>query len=335
VKSLGFHLGVFVLAALLALGVWLRDDEAGVSSPERGERIVVWDGSPESIERVSFDAPNRKVVLESKKDGNGRYFVATVDKEETPRSPHGAPDAGASAPPKRTKSRFVAVKAANELAEKLAPLTALRAVGKYDAKRAEEFGFDKPEGTLRVKLGGGEQSLTFGGTTPGGQERYAKIDSSGLMYAVASDVAQSLQSAETRLLERDLHAFADDEVTRLRVSRGSKTRDVVAVKAKKGGFADPGTPDKLDETVGNWMTKVGRLRVMEYVEAPSGLTPESQIVRIEYFRENKPLGFLELYKVPGDKGSDYLIRTEQSRWHVKVLSTVGEQVEQDLASVLK
>jgi hypothetical protein len=39
--------------------------------------------------------------------------------------------------------------------------------------------------------------------------------------------------------------------------------------------------------------------------------------------------------VPGDKGSDYLIRTEQSRWHVKVLSTVGEQVEQDLASVLK
>jgi hypothetical protein len=39
--------------------------------------------------------------------------------------------------------------------------------------------------------------------------------------------------------------------------------------------------------------------------------------------------------VPGEKGSDYLIRTEQTRWYVKVLSSVGEQLEQDLGSVLK
>jgi hypothetical protein len=84
------------------------------------------------------------------------------------------------------------------------------------------------------------------------------------------------------------------------------------------------------------MTKVGRLRVMDYVEnPPAPLTPESQVVRLEYFGGQKSLGFLELFKVPGEKASEYLMRSEQTRWHVKALSNVGEQVEQDLGSVLK
>jgi len=337
-KALGFHLGAFAVASLLALSVWLRDEDAGVSSPERGEKIVVWSGSADSIERIGFDGPGRKVSLEPKKDAGGRYFVVTVDKEETPRPPPHAADGGAPPPTpaaKKTNSRFIGVKAACEFAEKLAPLTAVRSVGKYDPKQAEEFGFDKPEGTLSVKIGGVEHSLLLGGTTPGGQERYAKHASTGQLYAVAADVAQTLLGAETRLVERDLHAFPDTDVTRLRVSRTPKTRELVQVKDKKGSWADPATPDKADETAGNWMTKVGRLRVMDYVESPPQLSPETLVVRLEYFGGAKALGFLELFKVPGEKGSDYLIRTEHGRWHVKVLSNVGEQVEQDLASVLK
>ncbi len=68
------------------------------------------------------------------------------------------------------------------------------------------------------------------------------------------------------------------------------------------------------------MTKVGRLRVMEYVEAPSApLRPEDAIVRVEYFGAgNKTLGYVELFKVPSEKGNDYLARTEYGRWYVKV-----------------
>jgi len=337
VKALGFHLGAFAIASVLALSVWLRDDDATVTSPSRGEKVVVWSGNADSIERIGFDGPGRKVSIEAKKDAGGTYFVVSVDKEEAPRpSPHGAASsAPPPAAPKKTSSRFIGVKAAREFAEKLAPLNAVRSVGKYDAKQAEEFGFDKPEGTLSVKVGGVEQSLLLGGTTPGGQERYAKHVSTGQLYAVAADVAQTMLGAETRLIERDLHAFADEDVTRLRVTRAPKTRELVQVKEKKGSWADAATPDKADETVANWMTKVGRLRVMDYVETPPQLTPETLIVRLEYFGGTKSIGFLELFKVPGEKGSDYLIRTEHGRWHVKVLSNVGEQVEQDLASVLK
>jgi hypothetical protein len=339
VKSLGVHALVLALASGLALSVWLKDEKADAPGAEKGERVTVWPGSVESVERVRFEASNRKVVLEAKKDGTGRYYEVSVDKEESARNPHAPPEAGAPPPEpstKKTNLRFVGVKAAAETVEQMAPLLAVRALGKYDPKQAEEFGLDKPEGTLNVKLSSGEQSLVVGGTTPGGQERYAKHSASGQLYAVPSDLVQAMLGAETRLIERDLHAFPDADITRLRITKAGKSRELVAVAEKKGAFADAATPTKSDDTAGNWLTKVGRLRVMEYVEKPaSPLTPESAIVRIEYFGKKASLGFLEVYKVPAEKGSDYLIRTEQTRWHVKVLSTVGEQVEQDLASVLK
>jgi hypothetical protein len=339
VKSLGVHALVLALASGLALSVWLKDEKAEAPGSEKGDRVTVWPGSVESVERVRFEGPNRKVVLDAKKDATGRYYEASVEKEEALRNPHGPADAGAPEPEpstKKTSLRFIGVKAAAETVEKVAPLLAVRALGKYDPKQAEEFGLDKPEGTLSVKLSGGEQSLVVGGATPGGQERYAKHSASGQLYAVSSDLVQSMLGAETRLIERDLHAFPDTDVTRLRVAKAGKSRELVAVAEKKGAFADPATPTKSDETAGNWLTKVGRLRVTEYVEKPAApLSPESAIVRIEYFGGKKALGFLELYKVPGEKGSDYLIRSEQTRWYVKVLSSVGEQVEQDLASVLK
>jgi hypothetical protein len=76
--------------------------------------------------------------------------------------------------------------------------------------------------------------------------------------------------------------------------------------------------------------------VLEYVENPNPpLRREEILLRVEYFGGSKPLGFLELYKVPGEKGSDYLVKTERSRWVAKVLTSAAEQVDQDAGSVVK
>ena len=111
---------------------------------------------------------------------------------------------------------------------------------------------------------------------------------------------------------------------------------IVALPEKKGGWADPATPTKLDETAGNWMTKLDRLHVQEYVETPkTPLRREDAVLVIEYFDGSKPLGFLELYKTPAEKGSDYFVKTERTRWAAQVLTSAAEQVDQDLGSVLK
>jgi hypothetical protein len=332
VKGLTVHALVFALAAGLAVSAWSRDENAVESGTS--EKVEVWSGNVDSISRLDFQSPKLTLVLESKQDGTGRYFVAAVDKEVP--KPRPAPDAGAPEPAKRTTTRFIAVKNANELAQKLAPLLAVRRIGAFEPGRAEEFGLDKPEGTLKLKVGGAEQSLVIGSSTPGAQERYARHLGSNGVYAIEAELAQSLLAADSHLLEREFHGFQETDVTRIRITRAGKSREFSPLPGKKGSFADVATPNQADQTATNWLGKVSQLKVSEYVEKPAaGLTPESLVARIEYFGAAKSLGFLELHAVPGEKGSDYLARTEYTRWHVKVPSSLGEQVDQDLASLLR
>jgi hypothetical protein len=260
-----------------------------------------------------------------------------VDKDEASPAPpaHGAEASVTPSVPKHTTVRFVAVKAAGELLKALAPLHALRAVGKVEGTRAEEFGLDKPEGTLKLTIDGKLQSLVIGSATPGGSERYAKAGS-GDVFAISGDVVQSLLYAESRLPERDLEPFKPEEVTRVRVSKGNKTRELTRVPDKKEGWADGSTPTKLDETAGNWMTKLGRLHVQDWVEKPTQpLAPDNTVMHVEYFAGAKALGSLELYKVPAEKGNEYLARSEYGRWYARVVTSSAEQVDQDLASIVK
>ncbi len=332
------HFGLLGAATVLALGVWTRTDDA--QSSAKPTQVEVWAGEPESVTTLSFESNTRKVRIEPKKDALGRWYVGTVDKDEPSANPgvHGAGGAPAdapAAPTKHTTLRFVGVKAADELLKSLAPLHALRAVGKIEGTRAEEFGFDKPEGTLKLTVAGKPQTLVIGGATPGGTERYAKSQT-GDVFAISGDIAQGLMSAESRLVERDLQPFKPEEATRVKVAKAGKARDLSRVPDKNEGWADSATPTKLDETAGNWMAKLGRLHVQDWVEKPNA-TPgaDNLVVRVEYFAGSKALGSLELYKVPGEKGNEYLAKTEYGRWFARVITSAAEQVDQDSVSLVK
>lgn len=345
-KPLFFHAVILLASAGWAYAVWSEEEPSVV----REQALVdVWGGSQASFGKLAFDGKTRKVRLQSFKDGAGYYYVGSIDKEEAP-EPHagvpGHPESGAAKETKKETVRFVSVKAGETLVESLAPLKALRAVGKVEPARNDEFGLDKPEGTLNVTIDGKEHVLVIGAATPGGGERYAKYQKNGEVFAIASDIAQSLLLGDSRLPERELHGFKNDEVVKVRIQKGGKSRELVRLKEKNDGWADVASPTKQDETAGNWISKLGRLRGSDHVEKPNGPTkPEDALVRVEYFDAGKRVGSAELYKVPpdpnlptppsGNKGSDYLIRTEYSRWFVRVPATTAEQLEQDLASVLK
>lgn len=335
-KPLALHAALLVVSAGLAYSVWNRDEPL----PDKQPTLVdVWGGAQASFSKLSFDGKTRKVHLESQKDDVGYYYVTTVTTEEPPPSAEPAASAAPLKPPPEPKppSRFISVKAGENLVKALAPLKALRGLGKLGPERNEEFGLDKPEGTLKVTIDGKEHALVIGGTTPGGNDRYVRYQASGEVFAISGDIAQSLLFGESRLPEREPHGFKSDAITRVRIQKAGKSRELMRVKEKNEGWGDPATPGKQDETAGNWMTKLGRLRGSEFVEKPAApLTPSSAIVRVDYFEgTSKPVGFVELYKVPGEKANEYLIRTEWERWYVKVPATTAEQVETDLSSVLK
>jgi hypothetical protein len=345
------HLGLLALAVLAAVGVWTRDKQPKALSQSE---VTVWQGRAADVERLVYEAKTKKVTLEAKKDAEGTYYIATVEKEvAAPKKkddPHGDhdeaegdddPDAGAaapSAPKERTTTMFVSIANAQKLVDQLAPLKAIRGLGKIGDDRAAEFGLAEPEGTLTIKMGGTERKLIFGGATPGGGDRYVRDSASGETYAVKGEIFRSVDGDST-LMERSLHEWADADVTAATIMAQGKSRPIVrGGDERKRFWADPSTPEANDETIGNWTSKLDRLRPTEYVSAaPEGA---ETVVRVEYTvagRAGKP-GYIELIKAPAPASGgkpEYLIKTERTRLHAKVPTQSAEQVEQDVGAVLK
>ena len=346
-QGLILHVVLLGVAGALAVRVLTK----GETPAGAAEQVEVWGGSPSALKSLTFESKNNRVTLEARKDSLGRWYVGTVEKtNEAPAAgaDAGAPlassmsagDAGApgAKPVKKTETtHFVAIKEGEKLAESIAPLMAMRALGKVPAAQVPEFGLDKPEGTLRVVFNDKTRTLTVGGLTPGGSDRYARNPDTGEAYAVSGDFVRSLMFADSRLIARELHDFEPDEVTRAVITRAKSSRELVRMTGKKSGWADAKTPDKLDETAGNWMNKVERLTATQYMEQVGvPVLPEYHVLKIEYFNGSKSVGFLELIKIPDAKSNaGYIAKTEYTRWYAQVMKSSAEQIETDANSVLK
>jgi hypothetical protein len=174
----------------------------------------------------------------------------------------------------------------------------------------------------------------IGGPTPGGSDRYIRDTSSHEVYVMKGDLFRDLDSPETHLLERELHAWKETDVRKAHITAGSKSRDLVRGGGEgKRFWADPATSEQNDETAGNWMSKVDRLHPTEYVvSAPA---EKVTVARIEY-TGGASLGWLEIAKAPGANGkSDYFVQTERTRLLGKVPPALAEQVEQDVGSIAR
>lgn len=314
------HLGLFALSAILALVLWTRDKKPKGAAV--GD-VVVWTGRAADVTKIAFEDKKRRIVLESRSDAAGRFFAGRLERlgDES-----------------KTVA-FVSVGAGEKLAALVAPLKAYRALGRVPPDRNKEFGFEDAElGQLVVVVGGVEHKLSVGGQTAGGGDRYVRDDATGELYAVEGDIVKDLEAADTKLIERDLHEWKDSEVGGAKLGAGAKARDLVRSGAVEGKrfWADPATPEQNDETLGNFMAKVDKLKPYEYAEQmPAG---GELALRIDYTAGAKPIGFLELVRVPAEgegKKPTYWVRSERTRWYGRIQGPGGEQVDADVATVVR
>jgi hypothetical protein len=346
-RGIYVHLGLLVAAVLAAVLVWTRDKQPKALSPDS---VVVWSGRPADVTRIALEAKGKKVNLEAKKDDLGAYYVGSMEKETAPPPVRdaGAPDATVAssdppASPTRTTIEFVSVGAATKLAESFAPLRAIRALGKIGADRDAEFGLNEPEGTVTVQVRDTERKLLLGAATQGGGDRYVRDPATTEVYVIEGDILRDLETADSKLVERELHEWKDVDIASAELSVGDRKRNIVRAGPEgKQFWADPASPDAKDETITNWVVKLDRLRPTQFVlKAPEGVQP---VLRLDYTGRSGKLGFLEMVKVPPappatpdapPAKADYLIRSERTRQFAKVISSSAEQVEQDVSSLLK
>ena len=341
-RGLFVHGGILVFAAILAVRTWTYDAD---KAPKHGETDL-WQGTPSQVQMVRFESSVGTVTLEPRQDSYGSYFIGTVKKNAAP--PQKKDDhtgAMESQPPEEKPSeepkvaRFISTKDGEDLISSIAPLRAMRVLGKVSDAQKADFGLDKESGKLFVRMGGTDRSLIFGGTTPGGSDYYVKDVASGTAYVVAGNILRDFTSADTRLVEHKLHAFEDTAVKRVKITSGTASRELVRSTDKKDAWTKPSAPADKDETATNWMSKVDRLRTTSFVGETLSPppAPADQILKIEYFDERKPLGYIELVRRYGpgaDDKTEYVARTEHTRWYATVIRSAAEQIDQDSKSVV-
>lgn len=336
------HVLLLLVAGTLAF-VQSRPDEDRKRPLEPGE-VELWGGSADSITRVVYSGERKIVTLAAEEDEEGRWFRGSVQPapEEAEPEEDEPEDAGVDAGrrPRRPRppvpiepATFAAVDLAGKLADKLAPLRAKRTVGEVGPDRLEIYGLDDPEGTLAVEFGDYKKELVIGKTTPGGGDRYVRVTATGVVYVIDNAIVRDLSGGDVRLSERKLHEWNAAEAQQAVILADDKERRLVRSGTEGRRFwADGATPDKNDETAANWLQKVQRLRPTKYVDE----LPEdaSKFVRIEYRSEDGPIGFTELYRrIVGEK-DEYLVTSERLRMFATVPESLGEQLEEDLASVM-
>ena len=333
-RSLFLHTSLLVVGAAAATWAYTREKTPEVT--KESEATVI-SGRPADVQRVVYEAKNKKVVVEPAKGAAGDAYYAVTVEHSAPSLIAGA-DAGAARLPATTSAFFVSNDPGKKLFDALVPLRASRSIGKVASPKDKDYGLDRKETSFTVTVSGLERKLFVGDTAPGGTDSYVVDANSSQAYVVRGDFVKDLESADTKLAERELHAWKEADARSAKIMAGGKTRELVRGGPDNHRFwADPGDRDKQDETVANWLQKVDRLRPGDFFRtAPAGTTT---VARIEFAGEKgNQLGFFELVKAPDPAQAGkslYFAITERTHVHAKVSPQLAEQVEQDLASVVK
>lgn len=325
------RLDFYIHIALALGGVFLAYREYTDTSPEVGEdEVLLVECDADEITRVELVAEDKEVTLEMREERGERVAWFTVER---------TPEQGEA-----TTERFVgAEEALATWLETFAPFRARRSLGELTERQLRDVGLAEPEGRLAITCGGETATYVLGARAYGEGDRYARARSGGPAYLFSNEKLQPLESAEFRLMQRDLHTFETNEIVGLRIRAFDRERRVVQVNRTDEAsvaWADAESPDRRDEMIGSWLAHFERLRVQSYLapRAEPGSDIEGisaagvPIVRIDYTGEEGNLGFVDMQRVDAAEPA-YYARSEATRSWVRVAASVAQQIEDDLRPI--
>lgn len=236
--------------------------------------------------------------------------------------------------------RFAANENLDEILEKVAPLKAVRRLGKLTKEQREEFELDDPEGSLEIELTDGTRRFEVGARSFGAGSHYYVLDAeSGEAFLFNSKLIRDLDLAQSRLMQRELHRFEPGDSATAVVSSGTKRLELTQRNRhsqQERAWVEAEQPESTSKTVTNWMRQLERLRALAYPGPEDEFSGDggTSVVRVEYKDEQgSDLGFVELVKAT-TAPPEFFGRSEATGSWVRLSRTVGEQLESDLDSIL-
>jgi hypothetical protein len=285
--------GGLALASLItAYATWQRQPEL-----QAGEVFAV-DLPQSDLEKVRFEDTEMKswAELVRDKDRNGPYVQLHTSGSDASgvAMPSGHPSVVVKVPERTVRGN----EGATNLFNKLAPLRASRALGTLDAAKLKDLGLDSTKKHLEIVGRGTHRRFAIAPAPPGGSDPYIRDEQDGRVFIVARNILTELQSASVNLVERRLHSYPIEDVDRIVITAGTKTKEYRGSRIGElpGIRLSPPGSEKADETAKNWHDRVWNLfpsEVMGKGEQPTSGQPKVAI-HVEYFSRGHALGWVEL-----------------------------------------
>lgn len=329
-RSVAVHAALLLVALLVAYQTWTREETEG----ERSRPVVVMDGELEDFRAVRWATETKTLTVERREEGDESYLWGT----EVRRVAGALADSGpAGTPLLADTAEFPVGRDGDELVGLLAPLRALRDMGTVDEGQRVAYGLADTAyyGVLTVELGDRTREFRVGSAVYGGGDRYTAETGGERVWVLPSLIFQKVEGGEGILRERQLHAFALTDVSRVRISTEGGERERVRRRGERPGvllWTPADAPGETDQTFANFVERVEQLWITRYLPEIS-LDALTRILRVDYSgEEGAPLGYLELYRDAAEPGQapTYVLRTEKTRVPGEAAQAVADRVSEDV-----
>lgn len=252
-----------------------------------------------------------------------------------------------------TTKSFRGNEQADKLFEQFAPMRVVRALGAVDEKKAKELGLDAPKKKLTIQGKGQTYVYSLGQNSYGAGDVYAR-DGQGQVFLLSHRMVSDFEFAESRLMERRLHRFERADFDRIEVevmtAAGPKKRTLLQKNKQDNAnfyFVDSATPDKRDDTLKNWVDKILRMAINDYVAqgdepktptATPGAPLAGEVLKLRFLDSSKEVGTAVFSRYPAaaqsgvaqqPQGQDYFARTETTIGLVRLLAVTAESAVTD------
>ena len=340
-------LAAFGLSA--AYWAWTYEEPTGENA------IELVDCDAQSFSKLTLDLESRTTTLEKRKNG---YWVTVVNKASKDAEKKGKSDATTLVYPALVDIEDDFLKTS------VTPLRAARSLGKIAKKSYKTLGLDKPAGSLVLNCG---RTTTYklGKAAYGSGDRAIKAKD-GSVHLLSQAFMSKLETADTQLVQREFRTWDNTEVDAIEIhtAAGARTlKQLNRLDEKAAQWVDAAQPDKRNDLYSNWVSRVAQLRVSSFLE--QGQTPGSdidnasgdveEVVKLTYKdARGNSLGDLELQRVPTTEkapavapgmesevpqpepktGYNYYARSTATKLWSRVARGVGDQIADDVASVL-
>ena len=355
--------GVIVYGALLAVTLgasyyrWTHEPDKALEG-----KVVVLQGEPDTLDRVTWKGKDDEAVIEKKKDDKGDYYWVTYTKWEKkkPEQPE-AKDAkadsagsgsgsgaevaagsgsgsGAEATPEEKEavvSNFKSGKAATDLFAGMSPLFAVRKLEDVTPDKLKTIELETPVEHVILDRNGKTTDIELGGESYGTKDRYARIAGTSDIYLIDDEVIRSLKFARTRLPDRDLFPFETPKIDTAVVGDGTnsitltqKNRD----DKDKATWVPADAPDDTSAQYKTWMDKFLKAKGSSYVndaDVPKDLELRFQVTLTG---EGSSPETVEIYQA-GDAG-DWYAKSGYTRGYMKMLKSTTSGLAEDVGSLI-